>query len=424
MIWIRSLVLPGIALIASLLVGLYSAWAGFGLLALAFAALVAFQSWHLQALFDWMLAPNGKPVPSGYGWWREIFDRIARFVTSEGAAQQALTAEIGEIRESLDRMPDGLVVLDQNNNVQWCNAAARELHGIFALRRPLIQFIRHPDFQRHLSAREFTLPLEIELSNRPGRTLEFRIHETDDDTRLLISRDITEHAMLNQMRSDFVANVSHEIRTPITVIGGFAETLLDLELDRDKQREYLGSILHHSHTMQRLVEDLLILSSLEAASREGLDEPVRLAELFTMLASEARDLSGGRHTINSDDPGQTILFGRQFEIESAVRNLLSNAVRYTPDGGDIRISWARKAHDGWLTVRDSGIGIPAEHIPRITERFYRVDRARSRSTGGTGLGLAIVKRIANRHGFALHIDSKPGQGSAFSLIVPHTRIAH
>ncbi len=422
MIWLRHLVIVVASVLLGLAVALWSPWAGLAVIVLGFAGFATFQSIVAQRLFDWVAAPTDRPVPSAPGLWGELFNRIARFVTTEAGARDALSADILEIREAIDRLPDALVVLDADNVVQWCNQAARELHGIFADQRPIIQFIRHPDFQRYLSAREFTSPLEIELSARPGRVYEIRIHRTDDDSRLLISRDITEHSMLNQMRSDFVANVSHEIRTPVTVIGGFAETMLDLTLEPAKQREYLESILHHSHTMQRLVEDLLILSTLEAAGRDGLDERIDLQQLYGQLTGEARDLSNGRHDIVMDAPDDVAIIGSRHEIESAVRNFLTNAVRYTPDGGRIVLGWTNKPHQGWITVSDTGIGIATEHIPRLTERFYRVDRGRSRSTGGTGLGLAIVKRIANRHGMGLHVDSKPGVGSTFSLIVPATRI--
>ncbi len=235
-------------------------------------------------------------------------------------------------------------------------------------------------------------------------------------------RDITDQARLDAIRSDFVANVSHEIRTPITVIGGFAETMLELELDTGEQRRHLESIAKHSQTMQRLVEDLLTLSSLESAIDKPADETIEIDRLCSSLVADARVLSGGQHTIESDVPPGLRLLGIGAEIESAIRNLLSNAVRYTPAGGRISLEWVQKNGEGAVVVADTGIGIPAEHLPRLTERFYRVDRARSRSTGGTGLGLAIVKHIANRHGAELLIESKAGKGSRFTLRFAPARI--
>src|SRR5690606_8956443 len=228
-------------------------------------------------------------------------------------------------------------------------------------------------------------------------------------------RDITDQARLDAMRSDFVANVSHEIRTPITVIGGFAASMPELELEPEERRQYLESISKPSQTMQRLVEDLLTLSSLESAIDRPADEPIEIDKLCASLISEARVLSGGRHTIESDVPEGMRLLGVGVEIESAIRNLLSNAVRYTPEGGEITLEWLDQNGRGAISVVDTGIGLPAEHLPRLTERFYRVDRARSRVTGGTGLGLAIVKHIANRHGAEFLIESKAGKGSRFTL---------
>ena len=423
MVWFNNLVALLVVLGIAGIIAFFSPIAAALVLALALAWFVIAQSRNTQKLYDWLLAPQLRSVPESSGSWGEIFDNVSRFMRSEQHARDALTEEIEQIRESIDRLPDALIVLDDKNVIQWCNAAAENLLGVFASRRPITQFIRQPEFGRYLKADSYDAPLELELSTRPGRIFEVRIHDTEDRKRLLISRDITEQAMLNQMRSDFVANVSHEIRTPVTVIGGFAETMLDLDLDEAKRREYLGTIVRNSHTMQRLVEDLLTLSSLEAMDTTGLNETIDLARLFTTLAGEARDLSNGRHEIRSEPPRGLSILGRTAEIESAIRNFLTNAVRYTPENGTISLEWKRSTDkDGWISVRDNGIGIAAEHLPRLSERFYRVDRGRSRATGGTGLGLAIVKRIANRHNASLHIDSVIGEGSTFSLILPKSRI--
>jgi two-component system phosphate regulon sensor histidine kinase PhoR len=224
------------------------------------------------------------------------------------------------------------------------------------------------------------------------------------------------------MRSDFVANVSHELRTPVTIVCGFAETLLELELDEATRREHLESILRSSRSMQRIIDDLLTLATLEADLDQPRDQIIDLRELFSTMIEEATAFSGGRHRISMTINDAYQVRGDAGELESAIRNLLTNAVRYTPDGGEIKLSWRVRDGEGWITVRDTGIGIDADHLPRLSERFYRVDRGRSRSTGGTGLGLAIVKRIASRHGAGLHIVSNPGEGSSFSLRLPASRI--
>jgi len=261
----------------------------------------------------------------------------------------------------------------------------------------------------------------LTLAARPGRLFELQLQRTGEGSKLLITRDITEHATLDAMRRDFVANVSHEFRTPVTVIGGFAETLLNLDLDLDTRREYLGNILRQSQTLQRLVEDLLMLSSLENSAAQPVEEPVDVHALVNMLIDEARTISQGRHTFSMVLDAPPMFRAVPAELESAVRNLITNAIRYTPDGGRIDVEWRYRDDEAWLTVRDTGIGIAPEHIPRLTERFYRVDRGRSRDSGGTGLGLAIVKHVLQRCGGRLHVESTPGHGSAFALRMPASR---
>ena len=315
------------------------------------------------------------------------------------------------------------MLLDRYDHVSWSNQAAQSLHGIFGTQRPVHHFIRQPEFAEMLQRRGGGAQTQrLQLNTQPGRIFELQLHETDAEHRLLITRDVTDQAKLDAVRSDFVANVSHEIRTPATVIAGFAETLLSLELDDKSRREYLSAILRQSETMGRLVGDLLLLASLERAADRLDESAIELQPLLESLVYEARALSSGRHAISLEFEGPPRLMAVPAEIESAVRNLVTNAVRYTPDGGTVTVSWRVRDDEGWLAVRDTGIGISTEHLPRITERFYRVDRSRSRDTGGTGLGLAIVKRIANRHHASLRIDSEPGKGSVFTMRFPARRL--
>jgi two-component system phosphate regulon sensor histidine kinase PhoR len=224
------------------------------------------------------------------------------------------------------------------------------------------------------------------------------------------------------MRRDFVANVSHEIRTPITVIAGFAETMLSIPCTEEQSQNYLQEILRQSGTMSRLVEDLLTLSSLENAMAPPKGNSIAVHTMLQSMSDEARVISAGRHEVAVECQGPAALEGASNEIESAIRNLITNAIRYTPEGGSIRITWRVRDHEGWITVTDNGIGIAAEHLPRLTERFYRVDRGRSRAAGGTGLGLAIVKHVMNRHQGRIEISSQTGKGSQFSLVFPASRV--
>ena len=382
-----------------------------------------FSAIHLARLHHWASLPRQRELPSGLGPWRPVFERLGRFLRQETETRTDLLSELEHVHAAVDKLPDGLTVLDRYDHVIWSNDAAQDLHGIFGTRRPIHHFIRQPEFLDQLASRRVkSRPIRLQLATRPGRSFEIRVHRTDNDQKIVLTRDVTDQAKLDAMRSDFVANVSHEIRTPVTVIGGFAETLLDLDLGESERRQYLESILRHSQTMQRLVDDLLMLSSLERGLDERNEQPVDLHELLETQVGDARALSAGRHTIELRVDGPRFVRGIAAELESAVRNLLTNAIRYTPDGGSIDVHWGRRDDEGWVTVRDTGIGIPPEFLPRIAERFYRVDSGRSRATGGTGLGLAIVKRIMLRHQGSLHIASEPDKGSAFSLRLPAVRL--
>ena len=424
MVWFRSLGFTALVIIAAAWLYRYLSPAfAFALLAGALVVAVLYQASFVSRLTAWANLPRNRPLPIGWGIWTPLIERLNRFSRQQQASLGELSSELERIHAAVDRLPDGLVLLDRYDHVSWSNQAAQSLHGIFGTQRPVHHFIRQPEFAEMLQRRGGGPQTQrLQLSTQPGRTFELQLHETDAEHRLLITRDVTDQAKLDAVRSDFVANVSHEIRTPATVIAGFAETLLSLDLDEKSRREYLSAILRQSETMGRLVGDLLLLSSLERAADRMEESTVELQPLLESLIYEARALSAGRHKISLEFEGPARLLAAPAEIESALRNLITNAVRYTPDGGTITVSWRTRDDEGWLAVRDTGIGISAEHMPRITERFYRVDRSRSRDTGGTGLGLAIVKRIANRHHASLRIDSEPGRGSTFTLRFPARRM--
>ncbi len=409
-------------LIAALLDAYVSERAAVWWLAFVLVVYALSETAYLARLHHWATLPRNRSLPAGYGPWRALIARLSRFVRQEVDAQGELASELARIHGAVDQLPDGLVVLDRYDHVLWANDAAESLHGIFGTRRPIHHFIRQPELANLLASNEPGSSIRVELPGRPGRVYELLLHRAQGDQKLLITRDVTERAKLDAMRSDFVANVSHEIRTPVTVIAGFAETLLTLDLDAEQRRQYLESILAQSRTMQRLVDDLLTISSLESDTQALDDEAVDVASLLERLVDEARALSSGRHEISLLLDGPRRVLASPGEIESAVRNLLTNAIRYTPDGGRIAVEWRVQDAEGRISVRDTGIGIPPEHLSRLAERFYRVDRGRSRATGGTGLGLAIVKRILARHQGQLRFDSAPGRGSTFVLCLPTARL--
>jgi two-component system, OmpR family, phosphate regulon sensor histidine kinase PhoR len=326
-------------------------------------------------------------------------------------------AEIAQRRQITNAVPDGLFLLDRDQRIVWCNQSALVMHSFDAFRdvgKPIGQLIRAPQFLAYLS--DTTLP---EPTLQIGtRTISFRIEPAVDGSRLLLSRDVTEHEALDRMRRDFVANVSHELRTPLTVVGGYVETLRDLPLSVDEQQKYLHLVSSQTENMRRLVEDLLILARLENDPSHVERSSVQLDALVNDALVDAKALSAGRHVIEGTCES-VIVEGSASELRSAISNLLSNAVRYTPDGGAISASLTKSdTNEVCVAVTDSGVGIAPEHIPRLTERFYRVDRSRSRETGGTGLGLAIVKHVVQRHRGAFEVESTVGRGSVFRIRFP------
>ncbi len=423
MIWLQALRWPGIALAFGGMLGwLVSASAAAWWLAASLTAYALWQTVRLARLHHWAALPRQRELPMGTGAWDMLFERIARYVKLENETRTDLSAELAQLHVAVDQLPDGLTLIDRLDHVEWCNNAAAELHGIFASGRPVHHFIRQPEFVDYLDSNDYRAAPVLALPSRPGRFFEMRVHAVHDGGKLLITRDVTDQAKLDAMRRDFVANVSHEIRTPVTVIGGFAETLLNIEVGEDSRRQYLSTILKQSQTMQRLVDDLLTLSTLENSGGTDTEERIDVCAMVNAIANEARALSQGRHTIDVRIDGRPMVLAAAIEFESAARNLMTNAVRYTPSGGRIVVQWQVRDGHGELSVRDNGIGIAPEHLPRLTERFYRIDRGRSRDTGGTGLGLAIVKHIMTRHGGTLAIDSHIGEGSTFTLRFPGRRL--
>jgi len=425
LIVVRTLLFAALLAVAAATLGAFhSALAAAWLLVAGLVAMLAYHVAYLARLHHWAGLPRQRDLPFGIGSWGHAFDRIGRYMRQDAIERGETAAELERLHAAVDLLPDGLVLLDRFDHVQWSNRAAQRLHGIFGRRRPIDHFVRQPEFIAYLRGGDFSQPVVLSLPSAPGRSFALRILPTVDAYRLLVSRDVTEATRLDRMRRDFVANVSHEIRTPLTVVAGFVETLLDVDLPPDEQRRCLEMVRRQADTMQRLVEDLLTLATLDATAPAAETEDVDLRPMLQAIATDTRALSGGRHRIELRLDARARLRASPGELDSAVRNLMTNAVRYTPEGGRIELSWTTTPEgEGVIAVRDTGIGIAGEHLPRLTERFYRVDRGRSRETGGTGLGLAIVKHVAQRHQARLDVESRVGSGSTFSLRFPSARLA-
>lgn len=339
--------------------------------------------------------------------------------------QSRFTARIDRYRLSLSALPEGVVLFRQGHTVEWCNPAAEKHLGIKLtthLGMALNLVFDNPKIVEYLESGDYSKPIEIK-SQEPGRILLLFAVVADKTHFIMVTRDITEQRRIDSMRKDFVANVSHELRTPLTVITGFLDMILrGKELDEKTLHEHLCLMQQEAERMQSLVNDLLSLSRLESKDEQESEPPevVNMAKLVASLAEDGVALSRGRHTIDTDISCNQAVLGQVDELRSACLNLVTNAVRYTPDGGKIEISWRYdpKEESAIFAVQDNGIGIDAEDIPRLTERFYRVDKSRSREKGGTGLGLAIVKHVAIRNHCRLDIQSEPGKGSTFSLFFP------
>lgn len=383
--------------------------------------------WFLAKLMRWLRGPLDARVPAGWGIWEVAFAGLHRRVRIRLEQQNSLARALERFRLAGEALPDGVVVFNRHRQIDGLNAQAAahfNLNPATDRGQPLTNLIRQPEMVSYLGAGQFDEPLLLQNDLHKGQTLQVQVIPYGDDQNLLISRDISQLERLENMRRDFVANVSHELKTPLTVVSGFVEMLVD-DFDaypREDALHYLRLVQEQSGRMQHLIDDLLTLSALETGSLTPLDERVEVPALLASIQQEARALSAGRHQISLVCDGPPVLLGCANELRSAFGNLASNAVRYTPDGGKVELIWRNTADGAAFTVADSGIGIAPQHIPRLTERFYRVDRSRSRETGGTGLGLAIVKHVLTRHQGHLEVESEAGKGSRFSACFPALRI--
>ena len=385
---------------------------------------VAYHALHLSALRAWLRRPALDRLPRGRGVWEEALAELHRFLKHRDAEHESLAQSLARFGAAVRALPDGVVILDREHRIEWSNPTVAHHFGIDPRRdlgQPVVNLIRQPDFVAYLAAGDFSQPLLMRVREA---TLSVRLIEFGEEQKLLNSRDITAEERIDTMRRDFVANVSHELKTPVTVLSGFVETLADESLATTpaQRSRYLGLMAEQAARMQRLVEDLLTLSALESSAAPAEERPIEVRAFVEALAEEARALSAGRHRVECTVHDDCRLLGSAGELRSAFANLVSNAVRYTPEGGAVRLAWRLAEGSGVFSVSDSGIGIEARHIPRLTERFYRVDSGRSRESGGTGLGLAIVKHALTRHQAMLNVASEPGRGSTFSAVFPPGRV--
>jgi two-component system, OmpR family, phosphate regulon sensor histidine kinase PhoR len=408
---------------------------GFALAGLVAFIAFAYHAWMLTKLYVWLSgAQTAASMPDGNGTWGDVLSLLYRLMRDAKTREAALNDSLDRFQEAANALPDGVVMLDIDNNIVWCNPMA-ETHWRISLANDRMQtityIIRYPEFNDYLAERNFNEPLTLTLgSQNDAATYTVQLVAFGDDQSLLLSRDISERNRLEQMRSDFVANVSHELRTPLTVMAGFLETIEKVGASGEAKPELLKRSLNHmqaqTERMQRLVDDLLVLSRLEDAQNKLAEVETDFTSLVEASIADASVLSNNRHQITADLSPAWVT-GNRDELSSAISNLVSNAVRYTPEGGAIHVSSRidDKSGDLIFAVRDNGEGIPPEHLPRLTERFYRVDRGRSRAAGGTGLGLAIVKHVLMRHDGRLDIASEQGteqHGSTFTVTLPKVRV--
>lgn len=392
----------------------------------------AYLLWHLKQLLRlhaWLRErqPDDAP-PEGYGLWGEVFDSIYHLQRRDQRVRGRLQAVIDRVQESTAALRDAVIMLDSEGNLEWWNRAAEQLLGLKTPQdsgQAITNLVRHPRFKEYFEAGQYQEALEIPSPINDRQRLQLQITRYGNNEHLMFVRDVTRLHQLEQMRKDFVANVSHELRTPLTVISGYLETLLDnVEEVNPRWLRALQQMQQQGSRMQNLLNDLLLLAKLEATDYPSDNQPVAMDLLLLSIRNDAQALSGSRnHRISLEADHQVRLKGSEAELRSAFSNLVFNAVKYSPEESEIRIRWWADEQGGHFSVADSGIGIEAKHLPRLTERFYRVDSSRASNTGGTGLGLAIVKHVLLRHRARLDITSVPGKGSTFTCHFPSQQLS-
>jgi len=395
-------------------------------LAVLLLGLLFHHLFNLSALYRWLQNARPDTAPVGSGAWEYVFSYLRRMLKRHEQSEVQLSQALSRFQLAGAALPDAVVILGEGDRIEWCNPKAEDYFGLdneLDRGQQITYILRQPQFVQHLSSGQVGESQVLRVSREQGEmVLSVQLVPYGDRHKLLLGRDITRWERLETTRRDFVANVSHELRTPLTVVGGFLETLADMKKpDAEMTKRSIMLMAQQTSRMTRLVEDLLTLSRLESTHNPLREEVVNTADLVKSLHQDAIALSAGRHKLRVRLESNDRLKGNTDELRSAFGNLISNAVRYTPESGEVEIRWDVLDGNPVFAVRDTGIGIEPQHIDRLTERFYRVDRSRSRETGGTGLGLAIVKHVLNRHQARLEVRSSPGRGSTFSVIFPESR---
>jgi two-component system phosphate regulon sensor histidine kinase PhoR len=373
--------------------------------------------YNLRRLAIWLGNPKFADIPIHFGLWGDVYSKVARVSLRQAQREKRLAELVNEYTASTSALPDGAVALDSSGRIRWFNDAATRLLGLQPAKdigQPLLNLCRNPEMVSFVRNPDYARVLQISAPGDSERQLEMRIAPYGDDQTLLLAQDITERLRHERMRKDFVANVSHELRTPLTVIGGFIENLqMDENLQNDRMTRPLELMAQQTARMGRIVEDLLLLARLESDSNRNQSDRVDIGELIRNVADECQALADDVPRIDCEVTSTRHVLGDEKQLRSVVTNLVVNAINHTSAEQRVDLSWRDEGAQSLLEVRDNGIGIAPEHIPRLTERFYRVDAGRSRDRGGTGLGLAIVKHILHHHDAKLEIQSRPQEGSRF-----------
>ena len=393
---------------------------------LLLAATVLQLAWHLHnqmRLSAWLWDEKRLTPPSGSGNWESLFNGIYRMQQRQRRKRKELTNLIRRFRNGAESLPDAVVVFRSEGNIVWCNKLAQYLLGFRwpdDSGQPISNLIRTPDFIKYLNKQDFSEPLEMPSPLNVERMLELRIVPYTEGEHLMVVRDVTQLKQLEGMRRNFFANVSHELRTPMTVLQGYLEMTEDPDMVVGPMwSKAHGVMTEQLNRMNSLVNQLLTLSKIEAAPMHELDEVVNVPSMLEVLEKEATSLSGDKeHKLEFDIDKSLRVLADEDQLRSAISNLVYNAVKYTPAGATVKVRWYQTSQGACLDVSDTGDGIEPQHLHRLTERFYRVDKARSRDTGGSGLGLAIVKHALSHHDSHLEIQSEVGVGSRFSFTLP------
>lgn len=399
------------ALVLGLLFG-YLPW----LLLLSVVGILLWHFYNLMRLSHWLWLDRTMTPPSGQASWEPLFYGLYQMQLRNRRRRRELGNLIKRFRSGAESLPDAVILTTEEGTIFWCNGLAQQHLG---LRWPedngqnILNLLRYPEFSLYLRQRDFDKPLTLVLNNQ--HHMEFRVMPYSEGQWLMVARDVTQMHQLEGARRNFFANVSHELRTPLTVLQGYLEMMNDSVMNQRSRDKALHTMSEQTRRMDSLVKQLLTLSRIEAAPAINLKEKVDVPVMLKLLQHEAETLSGGRHAIHFHTDPHLKVFGNDEQLRSAISNLVYNAVNHTPEGTRIDISWLRSKQGAVFTVCDNGPGIPPEHIPRLTERFYRVDKARSRATGGSGLGLAIVKHALSHHNARLEITSIPHQETCFTF---------